>query len=101
MSDRRALEGIRVLDVTDDLGAYAARLLADLGAQVLRIDTTVGSSSCTSEPPVEAKSGREISLFDRFVNAGKRRMVLDPGTRDGQALLVRLAADADVLIESS
>ncbi len=45
--------------------------------------------------------GREVSLFDRFCNAGKRRMTLDPGTPEGEALFARLVTDADVLIESS
>ncbi len=99
--DRQALEGIRVLDVTDDLGAYAARLLSDLGADVLRIEIPNRSTGCALEPRVESVDGSKVSLFDRFVNAGKQRMMLDLDTPDGMALLDRLAADADVLIESS
>ncbi|HKZ24315.1 MAG TPA: CoA transferase [Acidimicrobiia bacterium] len=101
MSNRQALGGIRVLDFTDDLGAYASRLLSDLGAAVLRIDTPAGWPACTGEPPFEVNGGRGISLFDRFVNAGKQRVMVDPATPQGRALLARLAADADVLIESS
>ncbi|MDH3398201.1 MAG: CoA transferase [Acidimicrobiia bacterium] len=101
MTSRRALEGIRVLDVTDDLGAYTSRLLADLGAAVLRIDAPTDARACTSDLSVETRDGREVNLFDRFANAGKRRIALDPSTPGGQALLARLAADADVLIESS
>jgi benzylsuccinate CoA-transferase BbsE subunit len=101
-----ALAGIRVLDLADELAAYASRLLGDLGADVIRIEPP-GGSDTRREPPIVAPAptgnhvdGPPISTFDRFVNAGKRSVTLDIETSDGHALLGRLLGTADVLIET-
>lgn len=82
------LTGIRVLDVTEALGAYASRLFADLGADVIRV-----------EPPAD-DAAPSIDLHDRFANAGKRSITLDLHRDEGRQLLRRLLARSDVLFES-
>lgn len=79
------LVGLRVVDATVSLGAYAARLLADLGADVVRI-----------EPP---GSAARHDFFDRFANSGKRSVALDLGHAQGRDVLRRLLDRSDALIE--
>src|SRR5688500_13140849 len=82
------LTGIRVLDLTEGLGAYASRLLADLGADVVRV-----------EPPEPSTTARDVDVHARFANAGKRSISLDIRRAEGRQLLRRLFARSDVLIE--
>jgi benzylsuccinate CoA-transferase BbsE subunit len=95
-----ALSGIRVLDLSDELAAYASRLLGDLGADVIRVEPPGGSRTRRVEPLVAGPDGAARSAFERFVNAGKRSIVLDLGRPEGRALLARLVPTADVLIET-
>lgn len=95
-----ALTGIRVLDVTDEFAAYASRLLGDLGADVIRIEPPGGSRTRREPPLVAAPNGREVSAFDRFVNAGKRSVTLDIAGADGRALFERLVRTADIVVET-
>ncbi len=110
----RALDGIRVLDISGEFAAYASRLLGDLGADVVRIEPPAGADTRHIEPIVingnadvpepdiggDEHHGAEVSAFDRFVNAGKRSVSLDIGTADGRALLVRLIQTADIVVET-
>lgn len=95
-----ALRGIRVIDLTDELGAYATRLLADLGADVIRVEPPGGSRTRQQPPLVEGSTGSCVSAFDAFVNAGKRSVTIDLGSVQGRALLHKLIGTADVLVES-
>jgi benzylsuccinate CoA-transferase BbsE subunit len=101
-----ALAGIRVLDVTNELAAYASRLLGDLGAEVIRIEPPGGSRSRHTGPIVAGNAGAatdvkaDVSAFDRFVNAGKRSVVLDLAVPTGRQLFLRLAERSDVLFET-
>jgi benzylsuccinate CoA-transferase BbsE subunit len=86
------LVGLRVIDATISLGAYAARLLADLGADVIRIEA----------PAAEGTSDQAASpdFFSRFVNSSKRSMTVDLARPEGRDLLHRLLDRSDLLIES-
>lgn len=99
--DAGALAGVRVLDVTDQLGAYATRLLSDLGADVIRIEPPSGSMTRRQAPLLNERDGQPpLSGFDLFVNAGKRSVTLDldaPSTTETMHELVR---HTDVLVES-
>jgi benzylsuccinate CoA-transferase BbsE subunit len=101
-----ALAGIRILDATDELAAYATRLLGDLGADVIRVEPP-GGSRTRHLPPMALVAGHSpdagpvaVSALDRFVNAGKRSIVLDLDGPTGRALFLRLIAKCDVLIET-
>jgi benzylsuccinate CoA-transferase BbsE subunit len=94
-----ALEGVRVIDLTDELGAYAGRLLVDLGAEVIRVEPPGGSRTRHMEPLVDV-DGETVSAFELFVNAGKQSVVVDIATSSGIAQLEKLIASADVVIES-
>jgi len=95
-----ALAGLRVLDLADQKGALAGKLLADLGADVVLVEPPGGGSLRTIPPFWQGLPHPEWSLFFWFYNTSKRGITLDVARPAGAALLRRLAADADVLIES-
>lgn len=99
--DGGALSDLRVLDLTGRLGQYCGRLLASFGADVIRIEPPDGGEPRHAAPLLEGAADDEASLEFWFHNLGKRSVVADLATEDGQALVRRLAAGADVLIESS
>ncbi|GIW09024.1 MAG: putative CoA-transferase [Dehalococcoidia bacterium] len=93
-----ALEDIRVLDLAGPIGWYGTRLLADLGADVIRIEPP-GGDPARRLPPL-ARGIPEAGLPFWWHNAGKRSLILDLTTPEGQAQFRRLAAEADVVFES-
>ncbi len=95
-----ALDGVRVLDLSDQQGAFAGKLLAGLGADVVLVEPPGGSPLRSIPPFWQGVEGPERSLFFWFYSAGKRGLTLDWRTAAGAATLSRLAARADVLIES-
>lgn len=94
-----ALAGVRVLDLTGEMGNYCGKLFADLGAEVTLVEPPGGSSARRRGPFLDEIPGPENSLAFSYLNAGKRSVVLDLGqTADRQALL-EMVRDADILIE--
>jgi len=91
------LTGLRVLDLSQWLpGPFAAQMLADLGASVLKIEPPAGDPARALGPG--ADDG--LSLFYRQVNQGKAVLRLDLKQPSERALFLRLVAKADVLTES-
>lgn len=93
----RPLTGIRVVDATDEKAELCARLLADLGADVIRLEPPAGAAS-RRLPPFAPASGASLSFALR--NAGKSGATLDFSCATGRELLDRLLTSADVLVES-
>ncbi|MGV8913116.1 MAG: CaiB/BaiF CoA transferase family protein [Rhodoglobus sp.] len=92
------LAGIRVADFSRVLaGPYASMMLADLGADVIKIESPTGDDTRSWTPPVDA-SGRG-TYFDS-VNRNKRSVICDLRQPEGVAEARRLALSADVLIEN-
>jgi len=92
----RALEGLRVLDRTQAMaGPFGTMLLADMGADVIKIEPPGGETARTMDP--EAAPG--VSAPFLAVNRNKRGLVLDLERAEGVAVLKRLVATADVLVE--
>ena len=90
------LAGCRVLDLSDGLAANGSRLLALLGAEVIRIETP-GPPQASGRAPLHA--GR--SLYAAFMDAGKRSLACDLDTDDGSARFEELLRSADILYEST
>ena len=92
------LDGIRVLDLSRVLaGPYCTMLLADLGADVIKVERPdVGDETRSWGPPF---AGGESAYF-LAVNRGKRSVALDLSRPDGQAAVRRLARRADVVVEN-
>jgi crotonobetainyl-CoA:carnitine CoA-transferase CaiB-like acyl-CoA transferase len=94
------LEGIRVLDIADRPGAFAAKLLGDLGADVVKVEPPAGDALRHEGPYWRDRPHPDRSLAFWFYNASKRGLVLDFDSDSGRRQLARLAARADVVIET-
>lgn len=94
-----AYQGLRVIEIADDPGAeFTGRLLAEMGADVLKLEPPGGSASRRIGPFEGGVDDGEHSLHFCLYNADKRSAVLDIASAPGAAALERLLADADVLI---
>ena len=90
-----ALDGIMVVEIAHrPAGEYAAKLLADLGAEVIKVEPVGGAATRRMGP---FKDG-ESTLF-QFLNANKKSVVLDLAEPSGRAMLDRLLARANALID--
>lgn len=96
----RPLDGIRVLDFGRYIaGPYCGALLADFGADVIRVEKRDGREDRTLISLGETESGepREGAMFVQM-NRNKRSLTLEPGTESGREILRRLVAQSDVVI---
>ncbi len=91
----RPLVGIRVIDHADENGEMCGRLLADLGAEVIRVEPPGGAAS-RRMPPFHD----DFSLYFAVRNLGKKSVTLDMDSADGRRRLDGLLDAADVWIES-
>ncbi len=88
--------GLRVLDFSTTIaGPHCARMLADMGAEVIKIETADGETMRT-RPPV--RNGCSTAFGQ--LNVGKKSLVLDLKSPDGTEAIRRLVADADILLEN-
>jgi crotonobetainyl-CoA:carnitine CoA-transferase CaiB-like acyl-CoA transferase len=96
------LAGVRVVDLTWMLaGPYCTMLLADLGADVVKVESPNGGDPMRDAGPFAP--GDELRAFGGYfqrVNRNKRSLVLDLKSEDGPVALRRLAGDADVVVEN-
>ncbi|MCD5402971.1 MAG: hypothetical protein FI708_10945 [SAR202 cluster bacterium] len=90
----------RVLDLTDERGLLAGKILADLGADVVQIEPPGGNPARNIGPFYGDDPQPEKSLFWWAYAANKRSITLDLEQKDGQALLKKMVAEADFLVES-
>lgn len=89
------LSGIRILDLSRLLpGPYLTQLLADLGAEVIKVETPLAGDHARLAPP-------EMGLGDMYeaVNQGKKSLALNYRNPRGRELFMKLAATADVILE--
>ncbi|MGI8552892.1 MAG: CaiB/BaiF CoA transferase family protein [Dehalococcoidia bacterium] len=94
------LGGVRVLDLTGEFGSLATRILASLGADVIRIEPRGGHPERRRGPFVGGIPHPERSLVWFQFNAGKRGVTLDLEMADGGEVFRRLVSTAELLIES-
>jgi crotonobetainyl-CoA:carnitine CoA-transferase CaiB-like acyl-CoA transferase len=100
-----ALDGIKVLDLSRVLaGPWCTQILADLGADVVKIERPgVGDDTRTWGPPfLKDAEGRDTDQATYFTscNRNKRSVTIDMATGEGQALLKKMAAQADIVVEN-
>ncbi len=97
------LHGVRVIELARILaGPWAGQLLADLGADVIKVESPDGDDTRTWGPPfVTGHDGENLSAaYYHACNRGKRSIVVDFSTAEGAETIRKLAASADVLIEN-
>jgi alpha-methylacyl-CoA racemase len=99
---RLPLEGLRVVDLTRLLpGGFCSLLLSDFGADVIKVeDTGMGDYVRWAPPYYEGPNQTSRSALFLALNRGKRSVRVDLKSEDGKEVLLRLARDADVVLES-
>jgi benzylsuccinate CoA-transferase BbsE subunit len=95
-----ALHGIRVLDLSGEPGQFCGKLMGDLGADVLKIEPPAGDEVRRLGPFYEDLQEVNRCLYWHAMNTSKRAITLNLDTDRGRALLRRLLATADVVLES-
>ena len=98
----KPLEGVRVLDLSRVLaGPWATQLLADLGAEVIKVEKPgAGDDTRHWGPPWHEHGDEKVAAYFLAANRGKRSVAIDFATEEGAALVRRMAADADVVVEN-
>jgi len=96
------LAGIRVLDLSRVLaGPWCTQLLADLGAEVIKIERPgAGDDTRHWGPPWHVRNGEKVAAYFLSANRGKRSATIDFARQEGAALVRRLAGYADVVVEN-
>lgn len=92
------LDGLRVVELASERGAFAGKLLAGLGADVVVVEPTGGHPSRMFAPFAGDVAGPERSLWWRHYNTGKRGVTIDLGSSPG--LFGRLIVTADIVLEA-
>jgi crotonobetainyl-CoA:carnitine CoA-transferase CaiB-like acyl-CoA transferase len=94
------LSGIRVIEVADELGEYCGKLLAGLGAEVIKVEPPGGERTRTYGPFADDEPGPDRSLYFWHYNYGKRSVVIDLDDPLGLTQFRQLLASADVLLDT-
>src|SRR5579862_7473237 len=94
------LNGVRVLELADETGEYAGRVLAGLGADVVKVEPPEGETTRRIGPFRGDVPAPEESLHFWHYNLGKRSIVVDLDLLDGQEQFRRLAAAADIVLDA-
>jgi crotonobetainyl-CoA:carnitine CoA-transferase CaiB-like acyl-CoA transferase len=89
----------RVLDLTGPLGFLTGRILADLGADVIKVEPP-GGDPCRRWPPFHEATGARQNLFWMAFNANKRGITLDLESASGQFVVRELTPSVDIVVES-
>ena len=97
---QQPLTGYRVLDLSGPLGVYCGKLMADMGADIVKVEPPGGDPMRRIGPFVRDEPHPERSLHWFHFNTNKRGITLDITTPEGVGILRRLAQTADVLLES-
>ncbi|MFN5996637.1 MAG: CaiB/BaiF CoA transferase family protein [Paracoccaceae bacterium] len=95
------LDGIRVIELARILaGPWAGQTLADLGADVIKVEAPEGDDTRRWGPPFIEAGGERTAAYFHAANRGKRGITCDFRTPEGQETVRRLVAEADVVIEN-
>ena len=95
------LDGLRVIELARILaGPWAGQTLADLGAEVIKVEAPEGDDTRRWGPPWINRDGEKSAAYFHACNRGKKGVTCDFRTPEGQEMVRRLVADADVVIEN-
>ncbi|GAB4263339.1 MAG: CaiB/BaiF CoA-transferase family protein [Pararhodobacter sp.] len=97
----KPLAGLRVIELARILaGPWAGQTLADLGAEVIKVEAPDGDDTRRWGPPFIERDGGPVAAYFHSANRGKRSVIADFRTPEGQAKVRALIADADIVIEN-
>jgi len=95
------LQGLKVIELARILaGPWAGQTLADLGADVIKVEAPSGDDTRQWGPPFIEREGEKSAAYFHSCNRGKKSVVIDFQTPEGQGQLRGLLKDADILIEN-
>lgn len=95
------LEGVKVVELARILaGPWAGQTLADLGAEVIKVEAPQGDDTRQWGPPFVEREGDRSASYFHSCNRGKASVTVDFRTPEGQAKVLQLVAGADILIEN-
>ena len=95
------LDGLRVIELARILaGPWAGQTLADLGAEVIKVEAPEGDDTRRWGPPWIDRDGEKSAAYFHACNRGKKGVTCDFRTPEGQEMVRRLVAEADVVIEN-
>jgi crotonobetainyl-CoA:carnitine CoA-transferase CaiB-like acyl-CoA transferase len=95
-----ALDDVRVLEIGSEPGAWCGKLLADMGATVIKVEPPEGDPTRAYEPFYQDQPGVDRSLYFWYYNTSKASVTVDLATDAGRSLFEGLAAGANVIIDS-
>ena len=96
----RPLSGFRALDLSGPMGVYCGKLMADMGADVIKVEPPGGDPMRELGPFIDGQPGPDRSLYWLHFNTNKRSVTLDMNSAEGLAALRTLALASDVLLET-
>lgn len=94
------LDGLRVLELSDEKAQFCGKLMADLGADVIKVEPPGGQSTRSVGPFLDDIPNRERSLYFWHYNTSKRGVTINLDTNDGRNIFRRMVADTDIVLES-
>jgi len=95
-----ALQGLRVLDLADEKGMFCAKLLADMGADVVKVEPPGGDPARNISPFVKDVPHPERSLYFWYYNTSKRGITLNLESNEGREIFHKLIGTADIVVET-
>ena len=98
---KSVLAGIKVLEVGDELGEWCGKLLADMGAEVIKIEPVTGSITRTYEPFYKDEADLNKSLYYWHYNTSKKSITLDLNNRECLPIMENLIRNTDVIVDST
>lgn len=99
MDTSELLSNVLVVDVTREYNSYAGKLLADMGAEVIKVEPPGGEPARSVGPHTTETATPNSSAFFGFLNTSKRSLALNPDRSDDIETLEQLCGNADVVIE--
>ncbi|MFC2003674.1 CaiB/BaiF CoA transferase family protein, partial [Chloroflexota bacterium] len=98
--EKAALAGVRILDLADEKAAFCSKLLADIGAEVIKVERPGGDTSRLVGPFWGNTPHPEKSLSFWYNNSSKLGITLNLESEEGQQIFRRLAREADAVVET-
>src|ERR1700677_4316620 len=94
------LNGVKVIELADELGEYCGKVLAGLGADVIKVEPIGGEKTRSYGPFYKDIPHPDRSLYFWHYNFGKRSATIDLESSEGQQKFRRLVAESDVIIDT-
>ena len=100
LENKDLLRGIKILDLADQKAAFCSKLMADMGADVIKIEKQEGDASRRVGPFLHDSPNPEESLFFFYNNTNKRGITLNLESQSGRNIFEKLIERTDVVLET-